>query len=201
MQIGEDLCGHGGEEECYLWNSDCFGKITSLINAFSQFDTVELSNIRHCWRREHGNVCYITTLSVLNSNRLRVSFQMGSDDFISECREWLNYKAPDWSQPPRELYLDAQLDLEGVKALLQDLISVGFSYHYHTWSWSSAVSRNPIWGGQHFPKSTEIEFHQNEFHFKELNTKINCLKSPTPTPSIFPVGVGEGFDMGASNSY
>ena len=117
MQIGEHLyCGL-----CYHRNrnNDSVGKISSLINAFSHFDIVELSYISH--------VSYITTLSVLNSNRLRVSFQMDTD-YISECRNWLNYKIPKWSQPPRELYVNADNDFQGVKVkeLLRVLISVGF---------------------------------------------------------------------------
>ena len=132
MQIGEQYCGCDGE--CYYRNSDCFGKIYSLIEAFSQFDIVELSNI------DHGS--YITNRSVLNSNRLRVSvgFELHYDlspDFMSQCRMWLNYKAPNWSQPPRELYLDEMLDFPDGRALLRGLISVGFSYNYkysyHTW--------------------------------------------------------------------
>ena len=123
MQIGEHyICCY---RECYYRNSDCFGRISRLIGAFSQFDTVELSNI------SHGSGSYITTLSVLNSNRLRVDvFQMANDDFMSKCRKWLNYKAPNLSQPPRELYLDEKVDFPGVKALLRGLVSVGFSYNY-----------------------------------------------------------------------
>ena len=123
MRIGEDLCLCFGE--CYHRNSDCFGRISRLIEAFSQFDTVELSNI------SHGSGSYITTLSVLNSSRLRVSFQMvslqlHSDYFMSQCIIWLTYKAPNLSQPPRELYLDEKLGFPGVRALLRGLISVGF---------------------------------------------------------------------------
>ena len=123
MQIGEHYCCC--YRECYYWNSDCFGKISRLIEAFSQFDTVELSNI------SHGSGSYITTLSVLNSSRLRVSFQMvslqlHSDYFMSQCIIWLTYKSPNLSQPPRELYVDASLGFPGVRTLLRGLISVGF---------------------------------------------------------------------------
>ena len=114
MQIGEQSCHC--DEGCDYRNRNCLGKICFLIEAFSQFDTVELSNI--C----QGS--YVTTHSVLNSNRLSVSFH--GNDFIAECKKWLNYKAPNWSQPPRELYLNASLDLKDVKALLLGLISVGF---------------------------------------------------------------------------
>ena len=128
MQIDEHTCSRYGG--CDYRNSDCFGKISSLIEAFSHFDTVELNSI------SHGS--YITTRSVLNSNRLRVSSnrQMHvrvDNAFANRCKTWLNYKAPNWSQPPRELYLDKGHNLRGVRALLIGLISVGFLYNYHAW--------------------------------------------------------------------
>ena len=121
MQIDEHTCSRYGG--CDYRKSDCFDKISSLINAFSQFDTVELGNIRH------GS--YITTRSVLNSNRLRVSSnrQMHvrvDNAFANRCKTWLNYKAPNWSQPTRELCVDVWLNFREAQALLHELISVGF---------------------------------------------------------------------------
>ena len=128
MRIGEHYCRYYGG--CDYRNYDCFGRISHLIEAFSQFDTVELSPIIH--------VSYMGTRSVLNSNRLCVSVGFNYDinpnpNFMSECRKWLNYKAPNYSQPPRELYFVEKLGFHDVRALLEGLISVCFSSNYHAW--------------------------------------------------------------------
>ena len=121
MQIGEHFCIYFDKDTLYENQNQnsiyYFGLIRSLIKSFSHFDTVELNIITH--------VRYMGIHSVLNSNRLHVCFKMDKK-FMSKCRKWLNYKAPNWSQPPRELYLDKGNNLNDVRALVEDLISVGF---------------------------------------------------------------------------
>ena len=132
LKIGEQLCLC--QEGCYYLDGDYLGKISSLINAFSKFDTVKLSDIYH-----HS---YITEISVLNSNRLYVSFRNDYDS-VGPCIQWLNHKSPNSSLPQRELYVDVWCGLRNMRSLLLGLISVGFlihTFHLHNFCtyWNQA---------------------------------------------------------------